>query len=118
MLQPLRDSFRSGRPLEWNRVNATPGFVYFDHSIHVKAGVSCMECHGRVDRMPLTAKQETLHMSWCLDCHRHPEMRLSAPGTQFQMPSLSPPDQAAAEHWMSECNVKTQTITNCTACHR
>jgi hypothetical protein len=118
VLQPVRDSFLSGRPLQWNRVNATPGFVYFDHSAHVKAGVSCMECHGRVDRMPLTSKQQTLHMSWCLECHRHPEMRISAPGTEFQMPSLPPPDRAAAEKWMRGRDVETHTITSCTACHR
>ena len=32
----------------------SPGFVYFDHSIHVQKGVGCSSCHGRIDRMPLT----------------------------------------------------------------
>ena len=30
-----------------------PDFVYFNHSIHVKKGVGCETCHGRVDQMPL-----------------------------------------------------------------
>ena len=38
MLEPVRDSYRSHKPLEWDRVNNLPGFVYFDHSIHVQQG--------------------------------------------------------------------------------
>src|SRR5262249_6443748 len=48
MLEPVRESFRSGRSLQWTRVHNLPGFVYFDHSIHVKKGVGCSTCHGRV----------------------------------------------------------------------
>src|SRR5919108_2164066 len=35
MLEPVRESFRSGRSIEWTRVHNLPGFVYFDHSIHI-----------------------------------------------------------------------------------
>jgi hypothetical protein len=73
LLQPVRDSFRTGRPLVWARVHDLPDFVYFNHSIHIKKGISCVSCHGRVDEMPLTAKQHTLSMRWCLNCHRNPE---------------------------------------------
>src|SRR5690349_6832089 len=73
MLEPVRESYRSGKPLIWNRVNALPGFVYFDHSIHVKQGVGCSTCHGRVDKMPMTRQTASLYMEWCLDCHRRPE---------------------------------------------
>ena len=31
-----------------------PDYVYFDHHVHVANGVACVECHGRVDKMPLT----------------------------------------------------------------
>src|SRR3989442_15931647 len=72
MLEAVRESSRSGRPLEWIRVHDLPDFVYFDHSIHVAKGVGCASCHGRVDDMPLTWREATLHMDWCLDCHRHP----------------------------------------------
>src|SRR6202008_362493 len=46
MLEAVRESFRSGKPLEWTRVHDLPGFVYFNHSIHVNKGVGCSTCHG------------------------------------------------------------------------
>src|SRR5262249_46164795 len=73
MLEPVRESFRSGKSIEWNRVHHLAGFVYFDHSIHVKKGVGCVTCHGRVDQMPLTWQESSLQMEWCLGCHRNPE---------------------------------------------
>ena len=50
-----------------------PDFVYFNHSIHVKKGMGCETCHGRVDEMPLMLQENSLQMEWCLDCHRAPE---------------------------------------------
>lgn len=76
MLEPVRESFRTGKPLEWTRVHDLPDFVYFDHSIHVAKGVACESCHGRVDKMPLMHKAFSLHMEWCLDCHRNPEKHI------------------------------------------
>src|SRR6202167_1671826 len=38
-LEPVRESFRSGRSIEWTRVNQLPNFVYFNHSIHINKGV-------------------------------------------------------------------------------
>src|SRR5438309_6573909 len=32
MLEPVRESFRTGKSIPWNRVHNLPGFVYFDHS--------------------------------------------------------------------------------------
>jgi hypothetical protein len=76
LLAPVRESFRTGKPLEWTRVHNTPDYVFFNHSIHVAKGIGCESCHGRVDRMPLMRKAESLQMSWCLDCHRHPEVHV------------------------------------------
>src|SRR5262245_19254164 len=76
MLKPVRDSYKSGESLVWQRVYNLPGFVYFDHSIHVQKGVGCASCHGRVDQMPLTYQVPSLLMEWCLDCHRHPQRHL------------------------------------------
>src|SRR5580692_10669222 len=39
MLEPVRESYKTGKPLVWNRVHNLANFVYFDHSIHVKKGV-------------------------------------------------------------------------------
>lgn len=107
MLAPIRESFATGDPVEWNRVHDLPEFVYFDHSIHVQKGVDCATCHGDVARMPLVSQQQPLYMDWCLDCHRD------------QTPSLYP-------HSLSEYDGQSPTkephpinpLTNCYTCHR
>ena len=76
LLEPVRESFRTKTPLQWTRVHDVPDYVYFDHSIHVAKGVSCESCHGRVDEMPLMRKVHSLHMEWCLECHRAPELKI------------------------------------------
>src|SRR6185312_16123814 len=70
MLEPVRESYRTGKSLVWNRVNDLPDFVYFDHSIHINKGVGCNTCHGAVDRMPLMFNYASLQMEWCIECHR------------------------------------------------
>lgn len=72
MLEPVRESFRTGEPLAWVRVHDLPDFVYFDHSIHIAKGVACASCHGPVEAMPLTWRQESLNMEWCIQCHKNP----------------------------------------------
>lgn len=58
------------RPIEWVQVHNLPDYVYFDHSAHVSAGVSCQHCHGPVESMRRMRQQETLSMGWCVNCHR------------------------------------------------
>src|SRR3982074_1891755 len=72
-LEPVRASYRTGESIQWTRVHDLPGFVYFNHSIHINKGVGCSTCHGRIDTMPLTWRENTLYMDWCLECHRAPE---------------------------------------------
>ena len=73
MLEPVRESYRTGTSLKWERVHDLPDFVYFDHSIHINKGVGCESCHGPVDKMPLMYQANSLQMEWCLDCHRAPD---------------------------------------------
>jgi Cytochrome c7 and related cytochrome c len=73
LLEPVRESYKSGKSLVWTRVNDLPDFAYFNHSIHINKGVGCNTCHGPVDRMPLMYNYASLQMEWCLDCHRAPE---------------------------------------------
>lgn len=73
LLEPLRKSWETGTPIEWVKVNRVPDFVYFDHSIHINRGINCNTCHGPVLEMQITAKGQTFHMSWCLECHKNPE---------------------------------------------
>ncbi len=70
--QPIRDSWASGKSIEWTRVHDLPDFVYFNHSIHINKGIGCSTCHGQVDEMPLMYKVNTLNMNWCINCHRNP----------------------------------------------
>ena len=35
ILEPVRESWRTNRPIAWNRVHNLPEFVYFNHSIHI-----------------------------------------------------------------------------------
>src|SRR5579875_3127452 len=72
MLAPVRESLAQHRPLHWNRVHVLPGYVYFDHAIHVAKGVGCSECHGPVHEMALMRQAAPLTMGWCLSCHRDP----------------------------------------------
>ena len=82
-LKPLRDAHASGMPVKWVKVHDLPDYAYFNHSVHVNRGVSCVSCHGRVDRMGEEGvfQHESLSMSWCLDCHKKPEAHLRP--TQF-----------------------------------
>jgi len=76
LLETVRVSHDSGEPIPWTRVHKSPDYVYFDHSVHVNRGVSCVECHGRVDEMEVVRQAEPHSMAWCLECHRHPEEKL------------------------------------------
>jgi hypothetical protein len=71
-LAPVRESLKSGLPIEWIKVHKTPDYVYFNHAAHVNRGVSCVECHGRVDEMQTVKHAKSHSMAFCLDCHRNP----------------------------------------------
>lgn len=71
-LQPVRDSWEKNIPIQWNKVNTVPDFVYFNHSIHIDRGVSCNNCHGAVNKMPITWKGNSFRMMWCVECHENP----------------------------------------------
>jgi hypothetical protein len=114
LLAPLHRSEASGRPIAWTLLHKLPDFVYFDHSIHVTKGVGCIECHGRVDQMPLEWRSAPLLMQWCLDCHRDPQPHLRAPEAVFQMvPTAAAAKPAQPAHLQS-----TARLTDCSTCHR
>jgi hypothetical protein len=118
-LEPVRASFRSNRSIEWIKVYDLPDFVYFNHSIHVRQGVGCATCHGRVDRMNLTWQQPSLQMEWCLNCHRHPERYIRPRDQVFNMDWQPPADQLAlGRRLIEEYHIQVQLLTNCSVCHR
>ncbi len=117
MLEPVRASYRTDQSLQWNRVHSLPDFVFFNHSIHINKGVGCSTCHGRVDQMPLTSRQNTLLMEWCLDCHRAPERYVRPRDKIYAMDWNPPPDQAALGARLVK-EYKIQKLTDCYTCHR
>lgn len=118
MLEPVRASYREGKPLRWTRVHDLPDFVYFNHSIHVAKGVACVSCHGDVSKMPLMWRENTLHMQWCLDCHRDPAPHVGPVDRVFDVdwPPASHADGAAGEDTAAPSNVTSKT--DCYVCHR
>src|SRR6266480_4271151 len=102
MLSPVRESWRTGTPIAWNRVNSVPGYVYFNHSIHLGKGVGCTTCHGPVDRMPLMYQAASLQMRWCLDCHRDPAKYLRPREEVFSVTYLPPANQGRLGQELAE----------------
>ena len=117
MLEPVRSAARTGLPLKWVRVNALPQFVYFDHGIHVHKGVGCTTCHGPVDRMPLTWRQTSLEMRWCLSCHEHPEKFVRPREAEFSVNYRPPARQEPLGLSLVREN-HIQKRTDCATCHR
>ncbi|OFW17322.1 MAG: cytochrome C [Acidobacteria bacterium RIFCSPLOWO2_12_FULL_67_14] len=116
-LEPVRSSFRDDRPLRWIRVHDLPDFVYFNHSIHVKKGMGCETCHGRIDEMPLVLQQNSLQMQWCLECHRAPEQFVRPRSEVFTMgyrPAV--PQSVLGPQLVKEYGI--QSLTSCSTCHR
>ena len=133
LLEPVRESFRSGKSLVWTRVNDLPDFVYFNHSIHINKGVGCNTCHGPVDRMPLMFNYASLQMEWCLDCHRDAAKYLRPRDQVFNMryeqPSTLKPLVLDGHQYTDQIDLgndlvkkyKLRTvadITSCSTCHR
>ncbi len=119
MLEPVRESYRTGKPLQWVRVNDLPDFVYFNHSIHINKGIGCVTCHGRIDQMPLTSRQHSLFMQWCLDCHRAPEKYVRPRAEVFNMEWTPKEDQLTlGRRLVKEYNIQVGRITDCSTCHR
>jgi Cytochrome c7 and related cytochrome c len=116
-LEPVRESFRTEKSIEWVKVNDLPDFVYFNHSAHVNQGVGCTTCHGRVDRMPLMWQEASLTMEWCLDCHRQPERYLRPRQQVFNAAYEPPADQLALGRSLVE-EYGIHTRTSCSTCHR
>ena len=117
ILEPVRSSFRDDVPMRWVRVHDLPDFTYFNHSIHVKKGMGCETCHGRVDQMPLMLQQNSLQMEWCLECHRNPERFVRPRSEVFTMGYQPAVSQAElGPQLVKEYGI--QSKTTCSTCHR
>src|SRR3989441_4765672 len=119
-LEPIRESYRSDKSIEWVKVHRLADFAYFNHSIHVNKGVGCTTCHGQVDQMPLVFQANTLLMQWCVDCHRNPEPSLRPMDKVFAMDWKPGPDQEElGMQFAVERRIRTTAeLTSCSTCHR
>ena len=117
-LAPIRESAATGKPVEWVQVHKVPDYVYFNHSVHVNRGISCIHCHGEINKMVEVYHAKPLSMAFCLECHRNPA------------PNLRPPDKVTDLTWdphkhmpqdwfeKAEKEWKVNASQNCSACHR
>jgi hypothetical protein len=117
-LEPVRQSWETGEPVEWVRIHNIPDHAYFNHAAHVSAGVGCVSCHGRIDRMEVVQQVEPLSMGWCLDCHRNPEPNIRPLGRITDMDWTQ--DQATAEEReeIAYLQAHASPPEACTGCHR
>jgi hypothetical protein len=116
-LAPVRDSYATGMPIPWVKVHDLPDYAYFNHSAHVRRGVGCVECHGRVDKMDVVYQAQPLSMGWCLDCHRNPEPRLRPPELVTKMDWQPTEDRATLGKRLREAN-NINPSQDCSTCHR
>jgi Cytochrome c7 and related cytochrome c/Class III cytochrome C family len=122
-LEPVRESWRTGKPIEWVRVHDLPDYVYFNHSIHVAKGVGCSTCHGRIDQMPVVYQAAPLQMEWCLACHRQPEKFVRPKDKVFDMAwraeNRSDQEIASGRDLVKSYHIQDPyTLTSCSTCHR
>lgn len=126
-LQPLFAAAASGKadgtPLPWVKVHMLPQHAYFNHAVHVHAGVGCASCHGRVDTMEIVQQVEPLSMGWCLECHRDPTSHIRPKGVSVtQMDWVADAQSIAAARarleWTAETRPELNPPTHCSACHR
>jgi Cytochrome c3 len=118
LLAPVRESLATGRPIRWQRVHDLPDFVFFNHSIHIKKGIGCETCHGRVDQMPLTWQEHPLYMKWCLQCHRDPARFIRPRSEVFNMSWKATNQAVVGEALISSNHVHVTQLTDCSMCHR
>ena len=81
-IQILKQHWDEKRPIEWVQIHRLPEYVQFQHVAHVRRGIACQDCHGKVEEMdkvhltpdtkwwPWLLPTQKLEMGWCIQCHR------------------------------------------------
>jgi formate-dependent nitrite reductase cytochrome c552 subunit len=115
----VRESAASGKPIPWVQIHKTPEFVYFNHSVHLRRGISCVECHGRIDQMDEVHEVKSLSMTFCLDCHRDPAAHIRPLDKITDLGWKAATPEAQREMGSNIVhNLKVQSLQSCSACHR
>ncbi len=117
LLEPIRDSASTGRPMRWVRVHKLPDFAYFTHAMHVAAGIGCVTCHGRIDEMERVTQAQPLSMGWCLECHRNPAPYRRPPSEVTNMKWTAPKDARLLAARLEQEHPVHPPV-DCSGCHR
>ncbi len=119
LLAVVRASYETGDPVPWVQVHQLPDYVYFNHAIHVNRGIGCVECHGKINTMPVVYHAESLAMKFCLNCHRDPAAFVR---TQDEVYNLDSPRLAAAGRAAEAARLvrdgRIKPPESCSGCHR
>jgi len=119
LLAVVRHSYETGEAVPWVKIHQTPDYVYFNHAIHVNRGISCVECHGKINEMPVVYESQSLSMKFCLNCHRNPGEFLRPPADVYNLesPTLAAAGKSAAARAMiADWHIKPPQ--SCSGCHR
>ncbi len=120
----VRESHLSGAPIPWVQVHKLPDYVYFNHSVHVNRGVSCVECHGPVHKMDEVYHAKPFSMAFCLECHRDPAGKIRPLDEIANLDWAWSDDPAEAADMQRKQggqlvhDWKVESLVNCSACHR
>jgi hypothetical protein len=119
-LQPIRDSFANGTPVQWNRVNTPNYYLYCDHKNNDTNGVPCKTAHGRVDQMTTVVREKYFYMSTCMECHSDPAKFIRPVENVTEMGYVPSEDQVVlGSRLVREYNIKSSVqLNNCSICHR
>ena len=117
-LEPVRESYETGLPVEWTRIHKLPDFAYFDHTAHVNRGIGCCSFHGRIDTMEDVYQKTPLSMGWCLECHRNPEINLRPTSEITNLGFDSATDLTAEDREALKKKYHISPSEDCSTCHR
>lgn len=120
----VRESAATGTPISWVQIHKLPDYAYFNHSVHVNRGVSCVHCHGQINQMDVVEHAKPFSMAFCLECHRNPELFLR-PVDKVTDLNWTWSEDPRAEAEMQKANGQqfvhdwnVQSLQSCSACHR
>ena len=120
----VRQSAEKNTPVPWVQVHIVPDYVYFNHSVHVTRGISCVECHGRVDQMTEVREVKSMSMSFCLDCHRDPAShirpvdKVTNLGWTWSTNGVEAANLQTVEGKKLVEHLRVESLQSCSACHR
>ncbi len=120
----VRESATNNTPVPWVQVHIVPDYVYFNHSVHVTRGISCVSCHGRVDQMTEVREVKSMSMSFCLDCHRDPASQIRPVDKVTNLGWTWSTNGVEAEHLQTVEgkklveHMRVESLQSCSACHR